>query len=449
MITHIPKTALFIDFDNIQIKASDLNLEHCFSSQLWSAPLISEIEQHTKGSVDIRRCYGNVMLNSSKIFKEKIYRTKDIRDLLDVDINLQSDLIKNGFQMIHTFGMGQSGKNRADILIALDSIEMALKHDQIEYIAVFTQDSDFTPLFHKLRALGKKIILVTIDEFKKASPSIKSLLSLVNLHITYNQEVIDKFGYNLLKQTLSKIEEEEPEAFNSGINLSSIHTRILQEDNTFDYENIGFSKLKEFIENCLQERYIVEKTIIKRNEKYRYLINNNEAKDNELELLQNDAKLLKITAVLKKQNIRINYHLIIKIKDYLLKTQTELFNQEQNQNSIPLASLYNPTVQEFHAQNYSKSHIRDALKALQVAKFIIVNEEEELPFAQKQSNIDPNINLEQNLANNLVEKIIDAGFNITEDDIKKISFFIFQEINELQIKLIKQALELSQQEEKE
>ncbi len=421
------KTALFIDFDNIQIEASKIGLEHCSSSQLWSAPLISEIESSTMGTVDIRKCYGNVMLNTNHVFIERIYNSKNIRSLIDTDINLQYDLIKNGFQMIHTPGLGHSGKNRADILMALDCIEIALKHDKITHIAIFTQDSDFSPLFHKIRALGKKIILITVSDFKKRSKGIQVLLSLVNEHIVYNQDVIDKFGYNILKKVLLKVEKEEPEAFDEGLNLSAIYTQILDQESSFNHENIGFTKFKDFVETCLQDKYKIESNLIK--------INKNYKSDTEIHIKE-DNKITKIISELRKQKLRINFPLIFEIHEYISKES--FFKSEKE---ILHGEMKEKIINEFYSEDYSKSQIQDALKILSLIKFIAINNHENVPFNQKNVKIYFDIDINQSIANEMITRIVDSGFNITSNDIEKITELIFLKDSDQFKKNVKNALE--------
>jgi len=86
----------------------EAGLIRCRASQLWMAPLVRETERVAKGSVEIRRCYGNTLLNAERVFTDKIYKVQELRDMIAVDADHQKDLLNNGFQMIHTPAM--SGK---------------------------------------------------------------------------------------------------------------------------------------------------------------------------------------------------------------------------------------------------------------------------------------------------------------------------------------------------
>ena len=128
--------ALLIDYDNAQLTAQGLGLTRCRASQLWMAPLVREVERVARGSVEIRRCYGNTLLNAERGLADRIYRVQELRDMIAVDADHQKDLLNNGFQMIHTPAM--SGKNRADILMALDCMEIVSKYGQIDTVAILS-----------------------------------------------------------------------------------------------------------------------------------------------------------------------------------------------------------------------------------------------------------------------------------------------------------------------
>ena len=69
---------------------------------------------------------------------------------------LQSVLNENGFELIHTFHP-VSGKNSTDIKMTVDTMEVAIE-SQAQWIVLATGDSDFSPLFRKLREQGKDVI---------------------------------------------------------------------------------------------------------------------------------------------------------------------------------------------------------------------------------------------------------------------------------------------------
>ncbi len=69
----------------------------------------------------------------------------------------QNILNRLGFELIHTFHP-ISGKNSADIQIVVDVMEYARRDPDLGWIALATDDSDFSPLFRRLREMGRQVI---------------------------------------------------------------------------------------------------------------------------------------------------------------------------------------------------------------------------------------------------------------------------------------------------
>jgi len=64
--------------------------------------------------------------------------------------------------------LGASGKNAADIKMAVDAIELAFERSFVTTFAIGTGDSDFTPLVHKLRELDKRVIGIGVQSSTSA-----------------------------------------------------------------------------------------------------------------------------------------------------------------------------------------------------------------------------------------------------------------------------------------
>lgn len=56
------------------------------------------------------------------------------------------------------------GKNGADIQMTIDIIDMVHENTTIDTIVIVAGDSDFIPLIHRLKRVGKEITAVTLDE---------------------------------------------------------------------------------------------------------------------------------------------------------------------------------------------------------------------------------------------------------------------------------------------
>ncbi len=123
------RLALYLDFENVAIGARDIGY------QFDTSPLLDALAE--RGRTVVRRAYADWNL-----FKE--YR----RGLVDSNIELteipqRSDSVR---------------KNAADILMAVDAMELAFTRDFISTFVIVSGDSDFTPLVNRLRELNKKVI---------------------------------------------------------------------------------------------------------------------------------------------------------------------------------------------------------------------------------------------------------------------------------------------------
>jgi len=69
-----------------------------------------------------------------------------------------------GIELIEIPDRAYTGKNSADIRLAVDAMEMCLTKDHIDTFAILSGDSDFSPLVAKLKEFGKTVIGVGMKE---------------------------------------------------------------------------------------------------------------------------------------------------------------------------------------------------------------------------------------------------------------------------------------------
>jgi len=69
-------------------------------------------------------------------------------------------MAENAVQMVQRLPSPRGDKNGADINLALDALEMAFTHKNVNAFAIISGDSDFIPLVNKLKAYGKTIFIV-------------------------------------------------------------------------------------------------------------------------------------------------------------------------------------------------------------------------------------------------------------------------------------------------
>jgi hypothetical protein len=119
--------AIFIDFENIALWA-----EHEF----FDFKITSLMEYlQSRGPAVVKRAYADW---------SRFSRYRD-------------EMMNNSVDLIQIFSV-RSGKNRADIRMAIDAFEIALTRSQIKTYVIISGDSDFSPLVAKLREYGRYTI---------------------------------------------------------------------------------------------------------------------------------------------------------------------------------------------------------------------------------------------------------------------------------------------------
>jgi uncharacterized protein (TIGR00288 family) len=171
-MTHLKESriAVFVDAENVSswIKHDGITM------------LIEELMQ--LGQIIIRRAYG-------------VWS----RPQLAVH---QAAINQQGFELIHCYHP-VTGKNTADIQMTVDVIECAWQLPNISCFVLVTGDSDFSPVFRRLRAMGKDVIGVgqqsTLSECVKTSCT----------RFIYTDEYIE-YRQQLLTADNASIQETSP-----------------------------------------------------------------------------------------------------------------------------------------------------------------------------------------------------------------------------------------------
>ena len=68
------------------------------------------------------------------------------------------DLQNAGLELIEMPSAREGAKNRADIKLAVDAMELAYSREHLDNFVIVSGDSDFTPLVGKRRELNKRVI---------------------------------------------------------------------------------------------------------------------------------------------------------------------------------------------------------------------------------------------------------------------------------------------------
>ena len=153
-------------------------------------------------------------------------------------IPLQPSLNQLGFELIHCFHP-VSGKNSTDIQMTVDIMEHALRLHDVEWFVLATGDSDFSPLFRKLREMGKEVI--GVGPKSPLSESVKTSCSrYIYTDSSSNNNILD---YDIAAELVEKILNNQSEA----INLSLLKNSVLNSNSAFNEKDLGFTSFLQFV----------------------------------------------------------------------------------------------------------------------------------------------------------------------------------------------------------
>ena len=166
----------------------------------------------------------------------------------------RQELMNAGLELIEMPSAREGAKNRADIKMAVDAMEIAYSRQHVDNFVIVSGDSDFTPLVGKLRELNKRVIGVGRDA-SSASPLLiancdefffyDSLASKALPHHATGGGVRPD-ALSLLRETLmarGREGDEHPQA-------SAVKDSMRRRDPAFDEGEIGFSTFSKFLEDA-------------------------------------------------------------------------------------------------------------------------------------------------------------------------------------------------------
>ncbi len=212
--------AVFIDFENIAFWAADND----FNFKL--TPLMEYLK--SRGSVVIHRAYGDF----GRLSK---YR---------------SELMENSIDMIHDFGI-RSGKNRADIRMAIDALETVITRPYINTLVIVSGDSDFGPLVSKLREYGRYTLgigprRITHDLLVKSCDEFVYLETILGeMTQEEEQETMDRVSARVL---LRKALHAHGQRGDVPVLASRLKQTMLSINSAFNEANFGHPQFKNWLE---------------------------------------------------------------------------------------------------------------------------------------------------------------------------------------------------------
>lgn len=214
----VEKVAVFLDVENL-------------SGWLKSGGGDILLDRSTElGQVAVRRAYGDFSIQSVNVRQ--------------VELNLL------GFEFVHVYHPVK-GKNSADIQIVVDIMEYVARIPDLQWFVLATGDSDFSPLFRRLRELGKSVVGVgprsALSEAVKKSCNRfiyidGSLQSEDASASSLKAAQVRGDALELLEQALEKLSER--------VNLSVLKNKMIELDPAFDEASVGFNGFKKFLQSA-------------------------------------------------------------------------------------------------------------------------------------------------------------------------------------------------------
>lgn len=178
-------------------------------------------------------------------------------------------LLSANVTMMELTSHGMQDKNRADIAMVVDCLELAFTKDYIDTFVVVSGDSDFTPLVLKMRELNKRVIgigtrsstsrllIQACDEFlfydtivresrtaaRPAAAGPKPAQTAANR---------DEEIFELLVDALEGLQRENPVSALASV----VKTAMLRKSPDFNEVDLGFGSFARFLEIAQERGYV-------------------------------------------------------------------------------------------------------------------------------------------------------------------------------------------------
>jgi len=224
------QVAVFIDYDNIEISASDKLGKD--TEVEWSLVLEAAAQI---GRVVVRRAYA---------------------DWSSYGGDRQRELLGSGVELVHV--SSKRGKNAADIRIVIDALEfMSSGSSNITHVMLVSGDGDFTELVHRLRGRGIKVVGLGVS-----GASAEYLINACDEFIFYDRlvgaeqttteveegdNVSPSFDITEARQLLRRVLQSRQGEW---VLAAELKNAMLRLDPAFSERNYGFGNFKEFVNSA-------------------------------------------------------------------------------------------------------------------------------------------------------------------------------------------------------
>jgi uncharacterized LabA/DUF88 family protein len=273
-MNNIDQIAVFVDIENVINFCTDMQMP------IDLTDVLNRLKE--EGKITIRRSFGDIKKATEKALErnghnsEEEYRQQEyrVRRMLKDNLFIHEDML-----YLHDH------KNSADMRLALEALHTVFLIPGITKFAIISGDSDFVPLFAKLREQNRTVIGITGSKKSTAvtyknscdslfyfedlfetsmSPAIVSPAlqteagespAAIPEHIGSDQELKDQYA-NLLVKALEVLQQSGKDAA-----ITTVYPQMRQLENDFDLQRAGFSQLTDLIKYAEQQNLVVSRQI--------------------------------------------------------------------------------------------------------------------------------------------------------------------------------------------
>ncbi len=174
------------------------------------------------------------------------------------------DQMHEGITMVELTSHGMQEKNRADIALAVDAMEIAYTRSYIDTFVVLSGDSDFTPLVMRLKELNKRVIgCGTRGSTSRLIAEVCDEFVYYDVlrHETRPEAPAEDAGgvtldeaLELLVETLENHQRDEEAA---PVHASVLKAAMKRKEPTFNEVELGFRTFQKFLEAAQQRNLVV------------------------------------------------------------------------------------------------------------------------------------------------------------------------------------------------
>lgn len=237
--------AVFIDFENVALGAERPNKPRRGTTKATPAKL------------DMKRILER-LVEKGKIVAKRAYADWSRFD------EYVAPLHELGIELTEIPIRGMTGKNSADIRLAVDAMELAHAKVHIDTFVVVSGDSDFTPLVAKLKENGKIVVGVGLRE------STSDLLAANCDEFIYYEDIggssapaigteiprKKKPAFQLLFETIEALQRENVGAMHSSL----VKDTMRRKQPSFTESSYGYRSFTQMLEDAQSHGFITLRT---------------------------------------------------------------------------------------------------------------------------------------------------------------------------------------------